>query len=59
MHKDDYLKTDLMEDKEDLEKISLNRGLRLIKTFSSQEYLDSHLMCVQKTGSVEVHARWR
>ena len=55
-HKDDYLKTDLIEDKEDMERIPRNQGLKLIKNFPPQECPDPKLMCAQKTGPVEVYA---
>ena len=55
VHKDDYLKTDLVEDKEDLERIPQSPGLKFIRTFPHQECPDPHLMCVQKTGLIDVY----
>lgn len=55
VHKDDYLKTDLIEDKEDMEKIPQNRGLKFIRSFPPQECPDKDLMCAQKTGPVDVY----
>ncbi len=55
VHKDDYLKTDLVEDKEDMEKIPQNQGLEFVKSFPPQGCPDPNLMCVQKTGLVDVY----
>ena len=55
VHKDDYLKTDLVEDKEDMEKIPKNRSLKFVKSFPPQECPDPELMCVQKTGAIDVY----
>lgn len=55
VHKDDYLKTDLIEDKEDMERISQNQGLKFVKSFPPQDCPDPELMCVQKTGPVDVY----
>ncbi|HAH20384.1 MAG: hypothetical protein A2Y00_08840 [Omnitrophica WOR_2 bacterium GWF2_43_52] len=55
VHKDDYLKTDLIEDKEDMEKIPKNRSLKFVKSFPPQECPDPKLMCVQKTGPIDVY----
>ena len=55
VHKDDYLKTDLIEDKEDLEKIPKNPSLKFVKSFQPQECPDPNIMCVQKTGPVDVY----
>ena len=55
VHKDDYLKTDLVKDKEDLEKIPKNPSLKFVKSFPPQECPDPGLMCVQKTGPVDVY----
>lgn len=55
VHKDDYLKTDLIEDREDMEKIPQNPGLKFIKSFPPQECPDPKLMCVQKTGPIDIY----
>ena len=55
VHKDDYLKTDLVEDKEDMENIPRNQGLKLVKSFPPQECPDPNIMCVQKTGPIDVY----
>ncbi len=55
VHRDDYLKTDFIEDKEELTKIPKNSGLKLIASFPSQECPDKDIMCVQKTGPIDVY----
>lgn len=55
VHKDDYLKTDLIEDKEDMERIPQNQGLKFVKSFPSQECPNPNLICVQKTGPIDVY----
>lgn len=55
VHKDDYLKTDLIGDREDMEKIAQNAGLKYVRSFPPQECPDPKLMCVQKTGPIEVY----
>src|SRR3989338_4848124 len=55
VHKDDYLKTDLIEDKEDMERIPQNQGLKFVKSFPPQECPEPELMCVQKTGAIDVY----
>jgi len=55
VHKDDYLKTELVEQIEELDKISNNPGLKFIKSFSTQECPRKDIMCVQKTGPIDVY----
>ena len=55
VHKEDYLKTDLVEDKEDMEKIPQNPGLKFVKSFPPQECPQPDVMCVQKTGPIDVY----
>ena len=55
VHKDDYLKTDLVVDKEDLERIPQNKSLKFIMSFPPQECPDEDIMCVQKTGPIDVY----
>lgn len=49
------MKTDLIEDKEDMERIPQNPGLRFVKSFPPQECPDPKLICVQKTGPIDVY----
>jgi hypothetical protein len=55
VHKDDYLKTDLIEDKEDMEGIPRSPGLKFVRSFPPQECHDPKLKCVQKTGQIVVY----
>jgi len=45
----------LIEDKEDMESILQNQGLKFVKSFPPQECPDPKLMCVQKTGAIDVY----
>jgi len=45
----------LIEDKEDMESILQNQGLKFVKSFPPQECPDPKLMCVQKTGPIDVY----
>lgn len=38
-----------------MENISRSHGLKFVKSFHPQECLDSKLMCVQKTGKIDVY----
>jgi hypothetical protein len=55
VHKDDYLKTDLVKDREDLERIPQSPGLRFVKAFSPQECPNKDIMCAQKGGPIDVY----
>lgn len=55
VHKDGYLNTELTTDKEELEKIPKNSGLRFIQSFPVQECPQKDIMCVQKTGPIDVY----
>lgn len=55
VHKEEYLKTGLVEDREDLEKIPYTYGLKLVKNFSSQECFQEDIMCVYNTGPIDVY----
>ena len=55
VHSEGYLQTDLIEDREDLDKIPKNKGLKFIRSFPAQECPDEGIMCVQKTGPVDVY----
>lgn len=55
VHKEGYLNTDLIEDREELDMINKNPGLRLIKVFPPQECPQDNLSCLQKTGQVDVY----
>ncbi len=55
VHREDYLRTELIEEIEELGKIPQNSGLKLIKTFPPQECPQKEIMCVQKSGMVDVY----
>ncbi len=55
VHNDNYLSTDLTADKEELTNIRRNPGLKFIKAFPSQECLQKDIMCIQKTGPIDVY----
>lgn len=54
-HREGYLKTELVEDREELDKIQENSGLKFIKAFPAQECPQKDIMCVQKTGPIDVY----
>jgi hypothetical protein len=55
VHKDKYMQSGLIEDNDELEKISRNKNLEFIKDFSAQS-CPSGTMCIQKTGVIDVYA---
>lgn len=56
VHKEKYLKTELIEDRDELNKIPHNPGLKLIQSFPLQNCPDKDIMCVQETGPIDVYA---
>ena len=55
VHRQDYIDTGLVDDSEELNKIPQNSGLKFIKSFSSQECPNKDIMCIQKTGQIDVY----
>lgn len=55
VHKDEYLKEESPDLKEELDRISRNPGLRLIGTFASQTCSQKDIMCTQDTGPIDVY----
>lgn len=55
VHKEEYLKTGLVEEIEEINKIPKNSGLKLIGYFPAQECSQKDIMCVQKTGPIDVY----
>lgn len=55
VHRSDYLKTELVTDKEDLDAIPDNPGLKLIRSFPSQECPEQGIRCIQETGPIDVY----
>lgn len=54
VHKEDYLKTGLVEQIEELNEISKNPGLKLIKTFPP-EHCSQGIICTKETGPIDVY----
>ncbi len=55
VHIQDYLNTELIEDRNELEKIPKNPGLKLVRSFLVQECPKKYIMCVQKTGPIDIY----
>jgi len=55
VHREDYLSSELAEDREELEKISRNPRLKLVKSFPGEDCPQKDIMCLQKTGPVDVY----
>lgn len=55
VHKQDYLNTELIEDRNELDKIPQNPGLKLIKAFAAQDCPRQDIMCIQKTAPIDVY----
>lgn len=55
VHKEAYLKTELSADSEELQNIPRNPGLKLIGSFVAEECPREGVLCLQKTGEIEVY----
>lgn len=55
VHHDGYAQTGLDADREELSKIKSQKGIRLIKTFPSEECPSNDIMCVKKIGQTDVY----
>ncbi len=55
VHRQDYMDTGLVDDREELNKIPQNSWLKFIKTFPTQECPQKDIMCVQRTGSIDMY----
>ncbi len=55
VHRQDYIDTGLVDDMEELNKIPQNSGLKFIKSFAAQECPNKDIICVQKTGQIDVY----
>jgi hypothetical protein len=55
VHRDSYLDSGLIEDREELDRIPLNPRLKLLKSFPVQGCPRDDIMCVQKTGPIDVY----
>lgn len=55
VHHDRYLENETIEDQRELEKIALNPGLKLVRSFSSESCHREDIPCVQQTGVIDVY----
>lgn len=55
VHRENYLKTDLVEEKEELGKIPANPGIKLVRSFLNQSCPKKDIMCIQETGPIDVY----
>jgi hypothetical protein len=55
VHEDGYLVTGLKEEKEQLDTIHRNPSLTLIRRFAPEECLGKAVLCLRKTGPIEVY----
>ncbi|MFA4889286.1 MAG: hypothetical protein WC628_06910 [Candidatus Omnitrophota bacterium] len=55
LHKEGYIDSELVQDREELSKISSNPGLKFIKNFPSEECPEKGILCVKKTGAIDVY----
>lgn len=55
VHRDKYLMTDLIKDSDELNEIQKNPFLKLRKSFPAEECFLKNIMCVRKTGPVDVY----
>ncbi|MBU4346284.1 MAG: YfhO family protein, partial [Candidatus Omnitrophica bacterium] len=54
VHRGDYLKTELIDEIEELKRIPKNRGLKLIKSFSAED-CSQNIRCTRETGPIDVY----
>lgn len=55
VHKEDYLGSELMEDREELNSIPLSNGLRFVKSFPPEDCPSKDIMCVRRIGQIDVY----
>jgi hypothetical protein len=55
VHSDRYLKTELVEDMEELRKIPYNPGIRFIKRFPAESCSLQDVRCVRETSAIDVY----
>jgi hypothetical protein len=55
VHKDGYLKTGLVEDIEEMNKIPGTPGLKPVKSFPAEECPDQNIRCIKETGPIDVY----
>jgi len=55
VHRDDYLNTELIEDRDELNTINHNPGLKFLKSFSSQRCGPAEMIRTQEAGPIDVY----
>lgn len=55
VHRKDYLKTDLLEDKQELEDIPKGPGLKFIRSFPAEGCPQEAMLCVRDAGAIDVY----
>ncbi|MDP2905001.1 MAG: hypothetical protein Q8O22_01690, partial [Candidatus Omnitrophota bacterium] len=55
VHRAEFQDTGIIVEQNELVRIPANPGLKLIKTFPAQECPDKDIMCIQKTGPIDVY----
>jgi hypothetical protein len=55
VHHEGYLETEIIRDRKELESISHNSGLRLVRSFPGQDCPRKDIMCIQKCGPIDVY----
>jgi hypothetical protein len=56
VHRDDYLKSELIDQLTELGKIAKNPGLKFVQSFPGQNCPDKSIMCIQETGPIDVYS---
>ena len=55
VHQGEFQDTGIILEQNEFERISANPGLKLIRKFPAQECPDKDIMCIQKTGPIDVY----
>ncbi|MBU1090812.1 MAG: hypothetical protein KKC42_03095, partial [Candidatus Omnitrophica bacterium] len=55
VHHDDYFRTELVEDREELIKIPKNPGLKFVKRFPAESCPQDNIICMQRTDIIDVY----
>lgn len=55
VHRDKYLQTELIEDREELNKLSSNPGLKFVKDFPAENCPQQDIRCVKEAGPIDVY----
>ena len=55
IHRDRYLNTGLLKDKDEFNKIPFNNGIKIIRAFPQEECPQKNVMCIQAAGPIDVY----